>query len=449
MVTRGRAGFVLQSLRYFLEQDYPHKELLVVYEDEDDLPASIAEDERVRLLRVARGMSIGEKRNLGARAAHGEVVAQWDDDDWYGSSRLSAQVAPLLEGRADITGLYDAPLLMLSDWTFWRCPPEAHARVFVEDVLGGTLVYWRHVWERGARYPHTFLREDADFLVDALRQGARLHRVRASHLFVYLRHGGNTWRFHPAHEGWTRSAEPTSFRGARDFYRACVPPPTDRPRVSCIMPTSDRRRFVPRAIRHFLRQRYPDAELIIVDDGRHPVKDLVPTHERIRYIGLSERMPLGHKRNLACEAASGDILLHWDDDDWMGPQWISLQVSTLEGTGADVCGLSRPLFYEPALRRAFRYEYPVGARPWVHGGTLCYTRELWRRNPFPAITQGEDVAFLWSAQRKRVVAHEHFHEYVAHLHAQNTSARPRPGSYWKPYPVVDIERLFITALQEV
>jgi len=55
--------------------------------------------------------------------------------------------------------------------------------------------------------------------------------------------------------------------------------------VSCIMPTYNRRAFVPQAIYYFLRQDYPNKELIIVDDGTDEVGDLIPGDERIRYIG--------------------------------------------------------------------------------------------------------------------------------------------------------------------
>ena len=37
--------------------------------------------------------------------------------------------------------------------------------------------------------------------------------------------------------------------------------------VSCVMPTANRRQWVPRAIALFLAQDYPDCELLIVDDG--------------------------------------------------------------------------------------------------------------------------------------------------------------------------------------
>src|SRR4030095_9083631 len=58
---------------------------------------------------------------------------------------------------------------------------------------------------------------------------------------------------------------------------------TEIPLVSCIMPTYNRRLFVPQAIQYFLRQDYPRKELVIVDDGSDPVADLLPPHQPLRY----------------------------------------------------------------------------------------------------------------------------------------------------------------------
>jgi glycosyltransferase involved in cell wall biosynthesis len=63
--------------------------------------------------------------------------------------------------------------------------------------------------------------------------------------------------------------------------------------TSCIMPTYNRHAFVPQAIYYFLRQGYPNKELIIVDDGTDEVSDLIPGHERIRYIRLPGRQSIG------------------------------------------------------------------------------------------------------------------------------------------------------------
>jgi hypothetical protein len=40
-------------------------------------------------------------------------------------------------------------------------------------------------------------------------------------------------------------------------------PLNNHPPVSCIMPTANRRAFVPRAVVYFLRQDYPNKELVI------------------------------------------------------------------------------------------------------------------------------------------------------------------------------------------
>jgi glycosyltransferase involved in cell wall biosynthesis len=454
MVTRGRPAWVAQAIRYFEAQAWPadDRELVIIYDDEADLPP-IADRADVRRVRVGSGRSIGEKRNLGARDARGAVIVHWDDDDYHGPDRVQRQVAPLFEGTADVTGLFDALFFEPAAWTFWRASPALHAKMFVEDVHGGTLAYRRAVWDQLAHYPRTNLREDADFLVAAMRRGARLARVPANASYVYLRHGRNTWRLRPGElidpAGWRTVDEPAWLGDARAFYRALddapAPAAPGGPRVSCIMPTCDREPFVPRAVRQFLDQRGPDAELIIVDDGARAVDDLVPADDRIRYLRLAARRSIGHKRNLACEAATGDIIVHWDDDDWMAPTWIATQVAALAASGADVTGLSQPYFHHAARRRAYRYAYPRGARPWVHGGTLCYTRALWRRNPFPDVSHGEDLRFQWSDVAKTIVAHDRTGEYIAGLHDHNTSARPRPGTRWCPCPVEVIERLRVRA----
>jgi glycosyltransferase involved in cell wall biosynthesis len=140
----------------------------------------------------------------------------------------------------------------------------------------------------------------------------------------------------------------------------------DLPVVSCIMPTANRRRFVPEAIRLFLAQDYPEKELVVVDDGEDSVANLIPTHRQIWYVRLDRRQSTGAKRNLACTVARGGIIAHWDDDDWYAPWRLSYQVAEIV-RGADLCGLARMLFFDPSARRAWEYVYPIGGRPWVYG----------------------------------------------------------------------------------
>jgi hypothetical protein len=216
---------------------------------------------------------------------------------------------------------------------------------------------------------------------------------------------------------------------------------TGEPLVSCIMPTCDRRRFVGRAIRYFLEQDYPNRELVVVDDGADCVADLIPADPRIRYVRLPERQTIGAKRNLACEQARGELIVHWDDDDWSAPRRLRYQVEMFRSQDVDVSGLRTVFFCDPASGHAWRYEYPPGRRPWVHDPTFCYRRRFWQAAPFPDTSFGIDTTYLWQDPAKRVGALPDSSFYVALVHPGNTSRKNIHDAWWHPRPVEEIASL--------
>ena len=459
MPTRNRRAYILQALTYFERQQYPNRELIIV-DDGDDKVADLvpAEDPRIRYIALPGQVSIGAKRNRACQLARGDIIAHWDDDDWYAPHRLEHQIAPLLAKKADMTGLETSCFFDLTKWEAWTCSPELHRRLFVGDVHGGTLVYWRRLWENGARYPDASLAEDAQFLQQARRRGACLQKLPHDRSFVYLRHDSNAWTFplgsylQPA--GWKR-ADLSQFLPSDDlsFYAALSPirpslalsssfiEDKDEPLVSCIMPTYNRRAFIAQAIAYFLRQEYTNKELIIVDDGSDAISDLVPLDERIRYIRPREKKTVGAKRNLACEQAKGSIIVHWDDDDWHAPHRLRCQVEALLRDGTDICGTTSLLFYDAGNGRAWQYVYPPEQRAWLVGGTLCYTRAFWASNRFPNMNIGEDSRFVWNSRPGRVTKLPDASFYVGIIHAHNVSPKKTNGSYWRPYPVERVQQL--------
>jgi glycosyltransferase involved in cell wall biosynthesis len=203
------------------------------------------------------------------------------------------------------------------------------------------------------------------------------------------------------------------------------------PLVSCIMPTHNRRELVPQAIRQFQRQDWPNAELIVVDDGTDKVADLIPADPRIRYLALDERRTVGAKRNLACEVARGEIILHWDDDDWMADWRIRYQAEHLLSSEADLSGLPRIYFHEPATGGTWEFTSPARRERWIAGATFCYRKEVWRANPFEDVDVGEDMRFLWNGPPKKVSQLGDPGFYVARLHPGNTSSKRDTGRAWR------------------
>lgn len=214
-----------------------------------------------------------------------------------------------------------------------------------------------------------------------------------------------------------------------------------QPLVSCVMPTYNRRKFVPFAIKYYLRQDYENKELIIIDDGADSVQDLVPNLPGIRYYRYDRKITLGAKLNLACQYAEGSIIVHWDDDDWYAPWRLKYQVRSLQEDEAGVCGINTLLYYDFKNRKAYQYVYPPEQRKWLLGSSLCYTKQLWRNNRFADIDVGMDGLFVWNTPPQHVsVLHDH--SFSVHMiHNQNISPKQTSGVWWHSFPEEEIKRV--------
>jgi hypothetical protein len=263
-------------------------------------------------------------------------------------------------------------------------------------------------------------------------------------------------------EAYTKFGAFASFHFARDVERArsvqLPPAPRSRwetpigsrylvavkqaqPLVSCIMATTgDRRCFLPQAIKCFQRQTYPSLELVILCDGEANVSDLIPCDdERIRYFYLgSERHTLGTKRNLACERAKGDLIAHFDDDDWSHADRLRFQVGALLAEGAEFCGMSQSLFFEIGTGMVWLCRPPALLHPTLFqclplGATYLYRRSYWSSSPFPDVVIDEDMAFTSAEGRQdRSILVSDCGLYVAMIHNSNTSQyfTEKKSTYW-------------------
>lgn len=214
-----------------------------------------------------------------------------------------------------------------------------------------------------------------------------------------------------------------------------------QPLISCILPTYNRRGFLPHAIHYFLRQDYPNKELLVVDDGPDAVGDLIPQHPLIRYIRLPQKITLGAKLNLCCSEARGPIIAQWDDDDWYGRDRLTRQMHALRRTNADVCGISDLLYYDIRRGSGHRYVYPPQERPWLLGASLFFRRELWERIRFAEVDVGMDALFVWATPAERVFALPEPRFAVHLIHHDNISPKSPQGAWWSDHPVSEIADL--------
>jgi hypothetical protein len=97
--------------------------------------------------------------------------------------------------------------------------------MFFQGIHGGTLTFWRELWQEGARFADSSLAEEVAVQQALLRRGARLEKLANEGAFIYVRHDVNAWKFTAGEfldqNGWRR-VEPPSFIPEEDlaFYVA-------------------------------------------------------------------------------------------------------------------------------------------------------------------------------------------------------------------------------------
>ena len=206
--------------------------------------------------------------------------------------------------------------------------------------------------------------------------------------------------------------------------------------VSCILPTRDRPEYTRQAVQSFLTQTYSEKELIIVDDADRPSLMEVPTDSRIHYF-REPQQPLGTKRNRCCFLSHGEIICHFDSDDWSEPTRIADQVQRLRQSGKRVTGYYSMLFFDEGGEPEWGY-HELAPSYEALGTSLCYEKSYWEQEPFRNIPWlnlpcvGEDNDFVARAvQRNAWISDKGAGMMVARVHVKQTS--PKTISDFRPY----------------
>lgn len=188
MPTRNRSGFVRQSIKHFVAQTYPNKELIIVADGEDlaSIIQTVDPAENIRLFQLPGdgGVTVGYKRNYGVMCSTGQFIANWDDDEWQSPNRLCEQWRAM---RDDVmlVGI-GQPIFMDTETAvlYWFSAPRPHRGY----CSGSSMFYRRSLWER-VKFPDVNIGEDTMFLQEV---DARAVAHVSPGLNVSFVHSGNT-----------------------------------------------------------------------------------------------------------------------------------------------------------------------------------------------------------------------------------------------------------------
>jgi glycosyltransferase involved in cell wall biosynthesis len=156
-------------------------------------------------------------------------------------------------------------------------------------------------------------------------------------------------------------------------------------RVDCLMPTlavPERLALAKRGINEFCRQTHANKKLILVinggtEDGQRQLREHVAALQRndIEIFTPPPGLNLGQLRNFSVEAATGDVLCQWDDDDLYHPQRMEKQLAYMLDGGFEAVYLQDVMQYFPAANTLYWTNWRA-TEVACHPGTLMVRRDV-------------------------------------------------------------------------
>ncbi len=180
------------------------------------------------------------------------------------------------------------------------------------------------------------------------------------------------------------------------------------PAVACVMLANGRPDMVKRAIKSFRAQTYENKRLLVYCNGSPITRMVEGNHDIVDWATnyAADNKSIGKLRNEANECAWGDIICHFDSDDWSHPNRIAEQVALLQSSGAECVGYDEMLFWRLAPCGRWDCEGSGccrGCEAWLYraagcmhiknyaiGTSMMYWRKTWEEFPFPDYSPGCD-----------------------------------------------------------
>lgn len=211
VVTYGREPLLPLVLEAFDAQTYPaNARRLAVLDDSPAPCAWLAElacrRDDVRYLHLPGRLTVGAKRNRILELLDGELVSQWDDDDYYAPGYLDFVAGQLADAdfvKLDRWFVHDLVRGTLSRWDTRQAPaalpPEAAPGWIERNRLGyGFCHSYRRTVLEAVQSPDTSVGDDYAFARAVVDAGYRVRLLPDQQgLALHLLHRGNLSRCFP------------------------------------------------------------------------------------------------------------------------------------------------------------------------------------------------------------------------------------------------------------
>ena len=192
-----RINYADNILQNFLRQNYKQKELIIILNNnslnKEDWEKLTEGHDEIRIYQLDERISLGSCLNYGVSQSKGQILAKFDDDDYYGPMYLKSSVESLMSTKADVVGK-STSFVYFEFKKIIALRNLGKENKFVTRVEGPSLVIKREVFDK-VIFPDKSLGEDIAFCKACIKEGFKIYSSdRYNH--VYIRHkskANHTW----------------------------------------------------------------------------------------------------------------------------------------------------------------------------------------------------------------------------------------------------------------
>lgn len=204
--------------------------------------------------------------------------------------------------------------------------------------------------------------------------------------------------------------------------------------ISILLPTYNRRKFLPFIIRNLKVQDYPHKklQLVIYDDGDEPlIEDYNTFKEAIKPIRLKlvrnkKRISIGEKRNHLIEHANNNIVVFMDDDDLYESTYISHSHHILKTNKAGCVGCDKMIFIYPPYTNKDFYALNANHKTLIHEATMMFHKSWYNKTKgFIKCNRAEGLGITQSCKLKSIALTNPFKTMTAVVHGDNTIVKDK------------------------
>lgn len=180
-----------RAISSFLSQNYTNKELIIVHDDGNEFTETISNKfpyENISVYDVDNA-PLGKLRNQSIKYATGDIICQWDDDDFSHPNRLSIQVDNLITSNKEASYITACMYHMNGEFHYID---RARGHPYIQSwrVVENSLMAFKDTMPL---YPELSKGEDTEITNHYIELDTCTTLCDIPYLFCTTYHGDNTW----------------------------------------------------------------------------------------------------------------------------------------------------------------------------------------------------------------------------------------------------------------